>query len=489
MFKIIIFTFEQAFASVSIALLAGIPGAYFIARKNFFAKKLFQSISVIPLCIPALMTALGYISAFGLSGWYNRILINIFSLKEPPLKFLYSFTGIAITQGFYNFPLIMKSTADVISQLDNSPEESAELLGAGQIRIFFTITLPRIIPAVIAGAVPVFIFCYFSFMIILMFGIPGTSTIETEIFFAARMHKSFSKILFLCITETLLALIIIFLGTSCEKKAEQISENSFSITKKTHSAFSKKELPFAAIYFLSVIIFFAIPFLSIPLNSFLGNNDSFPTLKYWKFILTSKSFIPSITTSFIQASVTGVFCTSLAIIFSIMTRLCTHSGIKQFIKTIPLLPMSISSVATSVFILKATAYSEYNTNLLTLCAAQTFLYWPFAFRQIYASASRISDEVIFSAKLLSRSKIQFLIMVFFPITKKSCIGAFLFSFAISIGDASLPVVLAIPEYTSLALFTYRLFGYRFPAACCSSIILGTICITLCILAEKLGDNK
>ena len=223
MFKIIIFTFEQAFASVSIALLAGIPGAYFIARKNFFAKKLFQSISVIPLCIPALMTALGYISAFGLSGWYNRILINIFSLKEPPLKFLYSFTGIAITQGFYNFPLIMKSTADVISQLDNSPEESAELLGAGQIRIFFTITLPRIIPAVIAGAVPVFIFCYFSFMIILMFSIPGTSTIETEIFFAARMHKSFSKILFLCITETLLALIVIFLGTSCEKKTEQIS--------------------------------------------------------------------------------------------------------------------------------------------------------------------------------------------------------------------------------------------------------------------------
>ncbi|MBB5219421.1 thiamine transport system permease protein [Treponema rectale] len=489
MFKIIIFTFEQALASVGIALLAGIPGAYFIARKTFPAKKILKSLSVIPLCVPALMAALGYISALGLAGWYNRILISLFSLKEPPLRFLYSFSGIAITQGFYNFPLIMKSTADVLSQLDHSPEESAELLGAGQIKIFFTITLPRIIPAIIAGAVPVFIFCYFSFMIILMFGIPGSSTIETEIYFAARMHKPFSKILLLCTTETILAIIVIFTGTLYEKKSEQITENSFSIKKQTPVSFSKKEFPFAALYFIIIFIFFVIPFFSIPLNSFFGTNDTYPTLKYWKFILSSKSFIPSVTTSIIQASITGLLCTATAIIFSTATRLCPHSGIKQIIKTIPLLPMAISSVAASVIILKITALSEYNTNLITLCAVQTFLYWPFAFRQIYASASRISDEVIFSAKLLSNSKTQFLTEVFFPATKRSCISAFLFSFAISIGDASLPVVLAIPEYTSLALFTYRLFGYRFPAACCTSMILGIVCITLCILAEKIGDQK
>ncbi|MCR5217601.1 iron ABC transporter permease [Treponema sp.] len=484
MFKIILFTFEQSLASVFIALLAGIPGAYFISRKNFLARKLLLSLSSIPLCIPALIAALGYISAFGLSGFYNKLLMNIFSLKEAPLKFLYSFMGICITQGFYNFPIIMKSTADLLSALDKSPEESAALLGAGQVRIFFTITLPRIIPAIIAGAVPVFIFCYFSFMIILMLGIPGTSTLETEIFFAARTHQPFSKVLLLCSVETLLAMAMIFIWTLTEKKGEINRENAFISRPLTRSRITKAELPFFTIYIVIIFLFFIIPFLSIPLNSLTGPNDKSLSLKYWSFVFNSRSFIPSLVNSIIQAGITAFLCLIPAIFFAFLTRTITSYQLQYVFKIIPLIPMAISSVATSVVILYILAKSPYQTSMLTLCFAQSFLYWPFAYKQIYSSAAKIPDEVIYSARLLSPGRLQFIREIFIPYTHRSIRGAFLFTFAISIGDASIPLVLAIPEYTSLSIFTYRLFGYRFPAACASSVLLGTICILLSLIALR-----
>lgn len=484
LFKVILFTFEQSLASVAVALLAAVPGAYFISRKNFAARKILLSLSSIPLCIPALIAALAYISTFGLSGFYNKLLMSLFSLKEAPLKFLYSFIGIALTQGFYNFPLIMKSTADILSSLDNSPEESASLLGAGQVKIFFTITLPRIIPAIIAGAIPVFIFCYFSFMIILMLGIPGSTTLETAIYFASRTQESFSKILFICIIQTLFALTLVFIWSLTEKKSERYKENSFIIRKIERSKVKKNELPFFYFYFFIIIIFFIIPFLSIPLTSIIDPATYKITFKYWHFIFTSKSFIPSVINSLIQSFITGILCIIPALFFSVLTRLSSSYRIKNIFKLIPLIPMTISSVATSVIILFIISSSSYQVNIFTLCFAQAFLYWPFAYKQIYSSAAKIPDEVIFSAKLLSPKKNQLITHIFIPYTKNSIKGAFLFSFAISIGDASLPLVLSIPEYTSLSIFTYRLFGYRFPSACAASVLLGTICILLSALAQK-----
>ncbi|MBQ9539387.1 MAG: iron ABC transporter permease, partial [Treponema sp.] len=68
------YTFAEAGASTLLAIAIGIPAAFLIARRSFPGRRLLASFAAIPLCVPPLIVALGYISSFGMSGHLNRII-------------------------------------------------------------------------------------------------------------------------------------------------------------------------------------------------------------------------------------------------------------------------------------------------------------------------------------------------------------------------------------------------------------------------------
>ena len=82
------------------------------------------------------------------------------------------------------------------------------------------------------------------------------------------------------------------------------------------------------------------------------------------------------------------------------------------------------------------------------------------------------------------------IRVLLPISKKGLISAFGFCFAVSAGDTTLPLVLAIPKLDTLSLFTYRLAGsYRFNEACAAGVILGLLCALVFIISGYSKNKK
>ena len=91
-----------------------------------------------------------------MAGYINKMLMAAFNLPEPPFTFLYSFWGIVITQGFYNFPLIMKTVADSWECLDVSQAEAAKILGASRWRIFRTITVFQLLPSIVSAYIVFF---------------------------------------------------------------------------------------------------------------------------------------------------------------------------------------------------------------------------------------------------------------------------------------------------------------------------------------------
>ena len=89
MFSIYFYTLEIALLSTLVAAAAGIPLAYFTARRRFPGRKLLLSFSAVSLCVPSLIVALGYVSFWGMNGTVNRLFGTQFS-------FLYSTAGIVI---------------------------------------------------------------------------------------------------------------------------------------------------------------------------------------------------------------------------------------------------------------------------------------------------------------------------------------------------------------------------------------------------------
>ena len=163
--KILRFTLFQAAVSTLFALIMGLPGGYLLGRYRFPGRGVVKSLSTLPFVLPSILVVLGFVLFFGNNGTLNRFLGSLFHSSEPPLKILYSFKAIILAHGFYNFPIIMRLTSPAWMNLPANQINAAHSLGAKPGRLFRTVTLPHLIPALLASASLVFLFCFMSFAI------------------------------------------------------------------------------------------------------------------------------------------------------------------------------------------------------------------------------------------------------------------------------------------------------------------------------------
>lgn len=483
LFRIAAFTFMQAAMSTLTALLIGLPAAFFCGRRNFPGRRALMSLSVVPFCVPSLIIALGYVTFLGLNGGLNQFLMFVFGLSEPPVKILYSFAGLIIAHGFYNFPLVMKTVGDSWNKLPQEQAENARLLGASEARIFRTVTIHQLMPSIASSSMLVFIYCFLSFVMVLLFGGIGNSTLEVEIYKAAKASLNFRHAINLAVVETVILIIV----TSFYCVLEQKSSRAKGIAAKMNTRLPIKgfaeSLIFTAVILL-ILVFFVAPLAGILFNGFTSTKTGNKiTLATFKAVIKMRSFWPSVKNTFIVGFSTALACTICGSLYSIFLRFKDNPNSKGlvFLKIVPMLPMSISSVVLGLII----TMIVHKGSIFTLVIAQTLLTWPLAFRMIYPFMTKIDNTTLDSARMLSKNTFQTIYRVLLPISRNGLISAFGFCFAVSAGDTTLPLVLAIPKFTNLSLFTYRLAGaYRFNEACASGVILGLICILFFLLSGK-----
>ncbi len=482
--RITAYTFAESLLSVLLAVAVGLPAAYYCSHKNFFLRRVIVSLSSVPLCIPPLLIALGYIATFGMSGTVNKILMSLLYVDEPPLTFLYSFWGIVLTQGFYNFPLVMTTVANSWLSLDRRQEESARLLGAGDFRIFRTITIYQLMPSIVSGAIPVFIYCFFSFMIVLLFGTAGGTTLEIAIYHAGRSVMNFRSAAVLALLETSCAAVILFVYTAAEHRTSSEDNTLFSADIIQRKKLTKTERAPAYLFLFVIALFFLLPLASIAIGAFTsrrGGAEGF-SLAAVKRMISMRGFAPAFLHTIETSCITALLCTVAGLVWAMVLRLSKRQK-NTLLATVPLLPMAVSSVVTGI----GMTLLVRRGSPVHLIIAQTALYWPFAYRQIHASASKIPQSVIDAATLLSYHRTDRLFRILLPYTKRGILSALGFCFAMSAGDATLPLVLALQKFDTLSLFTYRLAGsYRFPEACASGLVLGLICMTVFSVASHVS---
>lgn len=469
------YTLKIALSSTFIAFIIGLPAAFFLAKRNFHGRKLLSLVSAIPLCTPPLLIALGFVMFFGMNGNLNRFLISVFHLSKPPLTFLYSFWGIAIAQGFYNFPIIMQTCANVWEKLPQDESDAACILGASKFRIFRTITLRQLVPSIASGATLVFLYCFFSFVIVMMFGSIGGSTLEIEIYQAARSSFNFTEAAQLSLVETFTALSTVFIWSVIEKHCSRSSGLLYDNDNLRTNISDFKEKIFFFLLFSIIALFLFLPLAGIIWRAF----SSFSI----KTLFRRSSFPMALLRTIIVSISASLLATIAATTFTIISKKTYSKKSGAFSKTMSLLPMSVSSVVLGLgFILLVPRGTPF-----VLIIAEAAITWPFALKQISSQFDRIPLETIEAALLLSKNKMDLIFRIYLPMIKTGIASAFAFCFSIASGDATLPLVLAVPRFDTLALFTYRLAGaYRFDEACASGTVLGLLSASVFLLGEYFG---
>src|SRR5262249_20164817 len=145
--------FDSALNSVYVAVAATVIVvplaflyAYALTRTVLPARWLFQGISLIPIFAPSLLPGLALIYLFGNQGFFKGV------LGGP----IYGFDGILIAQVFYCFPHATLILTTALATADARLYEAADALGAGKLRVFFTVTLPGAKYGLISAALVVF---------------------------------------------------------------------------------------------------------------------------------------------------------------------------------------------------------------------------------------------------------------------------------------------------------------------------------------------
>ena len=133
-----------------VSLPFGILAAHALARWSFPGKAVLNGLVHLPLILPPVVTGYLLLMTFGRQGWLGS------ALAEIGIVFAFHWTGAALAAGIMAFPLMVRAIRLSIEAVDPKLEQAAATLGASRIWVFLTVTLPLILPGIVAGLILAF---------------------------------------------------------------------------------------------------------------------------------------------------------------------------------------------------------------------------------------------------------------------------------------------------------------------------------------------
>jgi molybdate transport system permease protein len=178
--QIVWFTAWVSVLSTLAILPFGLGVAWLLARFSWPGKSLVETLVSLPLVLPPVATGLILLQILG-----RRGAIGGFLHRQFDLDVVFTWRGVLIALGVMSFPLLARSARMAFENVNPRLEEIARTLGAGNVRVFCTITLPLAARGIIGGMLLAFARALgeFGATIMVAGNIPGkTTTLSLAIF-------------------------------------------------------------------------------------------------------------------------------------------------------------------------------------------------------------------------------------------------------------------------------------------------------------------
>ena len=193
--------------SCAISAVIGTLGAVGMARADYKTKGMMEYLSTVPIMIPEIILGM--------------VFLAFFSLLNLP----FGMTTLVIAHTTFCIPYIFMMVKARLVGIDRSLEEAARDLGASQIRTFFDITLPLIMPAVLSGSLLAFAMSFDDVVISIFVTGPKVNTLPVKIYTKLKtgVTPEINALATVMLLVILLCLIGAYLlGRKCQAPAGEI---------------------------------------------------------------------------------------------------------------------------------------------------------------------------------------------------------------------------------------------------------------------------
>jgi molybdate transport system permease protein len=170
--------------SVAFSLPAAVLAAWILTRRRFFGRTILDAAVHLPLVLPPVAVGYALLVLFGtrgpIGGWLDR---------SFGIVLVFSRDGAALATAVMSFPMMVRAIRISLENVDRGLEDAARTLGAGPLDRLATITLPLMLPGLLAGAITAFSAALGEFGAVITFvsNIPGeTRTLPLALYSALQ---------------------------------------------------------------------------------------------------------------------------------------------------------------------------------------------------------------------------------------------------------------------------------------------------------------
>ncbi|GAB2944776.1 ABC transporter permease [Nonomuraea fastidiosa] len=138
----------SATVATAVCLLLGVPLAWLLARVEFPGRRVVRALVTVPLVLPPVVGGVALLLVLGRRGIAGQWLEASFGVTLP-----FTTAGVIVAEAFVAMPFLVISVEGALRGADRRFEEAAATLGASRWTVFRRVTLPMVMPGVVAGAV------------------------------------------------------------------------------------------------------------------------------------------------------------------------------------------------------------------------------------------------------------------------------------------------------------------------------------------------
>ena len=471
-------------AAVATTSVIGIAVAFLIVRYEFPYRKTFSYLTMLPMILPPLVGVLGFVFILGRAGTINILLMDWLGL-EAPINFMYGMHGVLLVETVHLFPLMTLSILDALAKVDPSLEEAAEGLGAKGWRRFRDVTLPLTTPGYISGALLVFIWTFADFITPLVVGVQDLLAPQAYLNIMQFVDRRLFR-MGIVISALLVVLAIIFVIAAREYVAiKDYSSLAYSRVERRRLGPVKRWLVVTLLTLLMVVCI--IPQVGVILAA-VGRGwalTPFPVHYTLEFFRTVSIDTPKfIVNSFLYAGLALLLCLLIGVPMAwIMSR--TQAPGRGTMDALTTLILAIPGTAIGIAYIRA-----FNFPLPFIDVPLTGMWFilplvlavrrlPYTVRGSFSSLLLVHPSMEEAAANVGATKLRTFRDITVPLVWKGILVGALFSFIMSIQEASATIFLTLGgwEMIPFGIFTFYIAGSQSQAAA-----LGVILIVVCALS-------
>jgi len=495
---------KNTLISAGLAMVFGVllafPLAWLVGRTNLYGKKFFRTIFVMTYMVPPYVGAMAWLRLLNPKvGTLNVFLANLFHLSEMPFN-IYSVGGLVWVLTTFYYPYAFITISRAMEKMDPSLEEASRISGASPLRTVFTVTLPLMLPSVVAAALLVFVAAASCYGIPSIIGAPGKIyTVTTRIADYVSIGDEASLTSATCLAVFLMAisLAILYVSNFVIGKKEYVTVGGKS-TRPNIVDLGKWRIPLTVLVSLFALVVVALPFATVILTSFTKNmgksllTEGNFTLKHWKTILTRDAIRSSAVNSILSAVLAATFGMIVCLIMAYLLKRTNVRGrqLPDFLITVGSgTPSVVIALALIMTMTGKFGINIYNT-LAIMVIAYMIKYMLMGMRTVVSAFSQISPSLEEGAQISGASWLRRLKDVVFPLILPSIVAGWFLIFMPCFYELTMSNLLFSADTKTLGveLYTYQTYHSQQIASALASAIL-LLVISLNLILDKATKGK